>query len=136
MTDQPGAAQAQLEALTKSAHHLSQLKMQLDQAQKQHALLLNQALDAAERDPSHAAFGIVRNNKTVAEGPLSKPMIEMLRAIAGGGSYRLAKAPAVRTKSGAPTSGSLGTHASTCARRYNSAAEFGRLRGEGKCSIR
>lgn len=108
MTDQPGAAQAQLEALTKSAHHLSQLKMQLDQAQKQHALLLNQALDAAERDPSHAAFGIVRNNKTVAEGPLSKPMIEMLRAIAGGGLIPPGEGAGCPDKVGCANIGQLG----------------------------
>ncbi len=81
MTDKPGGANQQFEALANSAKHLNQLRNQLEQAQKQHASLLNEILDAVEANPSQLAFGIVHQKKVVAEGPLNKPTLEMLRAV-------------------------------------------------------
>ena len=82
MTDKPGGAQQQFEALTNSANHLRQLRTQLEQAQQQHTLLLNEILDAVTENPSQLAFGIVYQKKTIAEGPLNKQTLEMLRAVA------------------------------------------------------
>src|SRR5258708_28186632 len=83
MTDKPGGATQQFEALTNSANHLRQLRAQLEQAQQQHVSLLNQILDAVAGNPSQLAFGIVSEKKIVAEGPLNKQTLEMLRAVAG-----------------------------------------------------
>jgi len=81
MTDKPGGATQQFEALTKSANHLRQLRAQLEQAQQQHVSLLNEVLDAVAGNPSQLAFGIVSEKKIVAEGPLNKQTLEMLRAV-------------------------------------------------------
>ncbi|SRR5216684_1839162 len=83
MTDKPGGAHQQFEALTNSANHLNQLRTQLAQAQERHASLLNEVLDAVEGDPSQLSFGIVSQKKKVAEGPLNKQTLEMLRAVGG-----------------------------------------------------
>ena len=83
MTDKPGDAQQQFEALVNSANHLNQLRAQLAQAQERHVALLNEVLDAAEANPSQLTYGIVHQKKAIAGGPLSKPTIEMLRAIGG-----------------------------------------------------
>jgi hypothetical protein len=81
MTDKPTGEQ-QLEALTKSANNLRQLRIQLEQAQQQHVFLLNEILDVVAENPSQLAFGIVHQKKTIAEGPLNKQTLEMLRALA------------------------------------------------------
>src|SRR5258708_19757283 len=81
MTDKPGGATQQFEALKKSANHLRQLRAQLEQAQQQHVSLLNEVLDAVAGNPSQLAFGIVSEKKIVAEGPLNKQTLEMLRAV-------------------------------------------------------
>jgi hypothetical protein len=83
MPEKTGDAHQQFEALTNSANHLNQLRTQLAQAQKHHASLLNEVLDAVASNPSQLAFGIVSQGKTIAEGPLNKPTLEMLRAVGG-----------------------------------------------------
>jgi hypothetical protein len=81
MKDQRAGAPPQFEALTNSAHHLNQLKIQLKEAQKKHASLFNEVLDAAEGDPPQLSFGIIHQGKMVAGGPLNMQLIGMLRAL-------------------------------------------------------
>ena len=71
----------QLAALRNSAKQLGRLRRELEARQTQRTAVLNALLDTVERNPSHWKFEIVHGKRTVIEGSLSKPAVEILRAI-------------------------------------------------------
>jgi len=83
MTDKLGDAQKQLEALKNSSSHLNRLRVQVEQAQGQHVRLLQEFLEAAERNPSQWEFKIVQKKRTIAEGAFNKQAQGILGALGG-----------------------------------------------------
>jgi len=83
MTRKLGDAKKQLEALKKSSSRLNHLRIQVEQAQKQHADLLQGVLQAAERNPSQWEFKIIQQKRMIAEGPLNKQAQEILGVLGG-----------------------------------------------------
>ena len=81
MTDNSSGAKAPFEALTNSARHLSQLRIQVEQAQEQHTRLLREFLGAIECDSSQWEFEIIQQGKTIAKGPLNKQAQAILEAL-------------------------------------------------------
>lgn len=75
-------AEKQFEALQKSASNLTNLRNQIEQAQKQHTNLVKEFLDAVENDDQPLwNFKLVEKGKIVSEGALNKQAKELLRPI-------------------------------------------------------
>jgi hypothetical protein len=83
MKDKLGEATKQLDALKNSSSQLNHLRIQVEQAQEQHAHLLQEFLEVAERNPSSWEFKIIQHKKTIAVGPFNKQAQEILGALGG-----------------------------------------------------
>ena len=83
MRDKTDDAKKEFEALKKSSGKLNDLRIQIEQAQEQHAHLLQDFLQAAERNPSHWEFKIIQQKRTIAEIPLNK-QAQKIFAVVGG----------------------------------------------------
>jgi hypothetical protein len=81
MRDKLDDAKKEFEALKKSSGQLNDLRIQIEQAQEQHARLIQQFLQSAERNPSHWEFKIIQGKRTVAEIPFNKQAQEIFAAV-------------------------------------------------------
>jgi hypothetical protein len=81
MPDKPADAEKQFKALKNSFSHLNRLRIQVEEAQEQHTRLLQEFLEAAQRNPSDWEFKIIQKKRTIAEGLLNEQAKEIFGAL-------------------------------------------------------
>jgi hypothetical protein len=73
------AAMSQLSE--EAAKHIEALKA--NPTSEQHTALVHKLLDTIDKEPAHWQFVLKENERTVAEGPLTGPVVALLRASLG-----------------------------------------------------
>jgi hypothetical protein len=72
----------QMETLSNSSRHLQELRAQSEEAQEKHARLLEEFLNAVDRNPSQWSLRILQDGKPIGESPWTPPIHELLLAAA------------------------------------------------------